>query len=164
MGLPFSSLDHGKAFFTAHNCKDPAATATWQMCSHTIHLNFCARILRPRCWMYLGCKESVELQIWASPDHINRHQPSQEIKSRWDQGRYPPSTITFKGRFWDSGSELRKAASFGDGCMAFRCCLDCTEPGLFDYINSCEVRLQVVLCGGGSSSDWQEHPELPCIF
>eukprot|EP00438_Fugacium_kawagutii_P015915 Skav217896 [mRNA] locus=scaffold795:17569:20668:+ [translate_table: standard] len=69
-----NSLDHGKAFFTAHNCKDPAATATWQI-----------------------------------PD-LQRIHP-QEIKSRWDQGRYPPSTITFKGRFWDSGSELRKAAA-----------------------------------------------------
>lgn len=51
-----------KAFFTAHNCKDPSATA---------------KML-------------------------------DEIKSRWEEGLYPPSTITFKGRFWASGSELRK--------------------------------------------------------
>lgn len=55
---------HGaaKAFWTAHNCKDPAATATML----------------------------------------------DEIESRYKKGLYPPSTITYKGRFWESGSELRK--------------------------------------------------------
>ncbi|CAK9041186.1 Uncharacterized protein SCF082_LOCUS23836 [Durusdinium trenchii] len=56
---------HGaaKAFFTAHNCKDPIATA---------------KML-------------------------------DEIQSRWENGLYPPSTITYKGQFWESGDDLRKA-------------------------------------------------------
>eukprot|EP00440_Ansanella_granifera_P011431 gb/GFBE01012401.1/.p1 GENE.gb/GFBE01012401.1/~~gb/GFBE01012401.1/.p1 ORF type:complete len:484 (+),score=100.67 gb/GFBE01012401.1/:1-1452(+) len=56
---------HGaaKAFFTAHNCKDPVATA---------------KML-------------------------------DEIDSRWKKGLYPPSAITYKGQFWASGQELRKA-------------------------------------------------------
>ncbi|CAE7343993.1 unnamed protein product, partial [Symbiodinium pilosum] len=56
---------HGaaKAFWTAHNCKDPAATA---------------KML-------------------------------DEIEKRYKQGLYPKSTITYKGRFWQSGSQLREA-------------------------------------------------------
>ncbi|CAJ1390731.1 unnamed protein product [Effrenium voratum] len=46
-----------KAFFTAHNCKDPAATA---------------KML-------------------------------DEIEERWKKGLYPTSTITYKGRFFESG-------------------------------------------------------------
>ncbi|CAJ1361150.1 unnamed protein product [Effrenium voratum] len=52
-----------KAFFTAHNCKDPAATA---------------KML-------------------------------DEIEERWKKGLYPTSTITYKGRFFESGRALREA-------------------------------------------------------
>mmetsp|Transcript_2992 Transcript_2992/g.5219 ORF Transcript_2992/g.5219 Transcript_2992/m.5219 type:complete len:632 (-) Transcript_2992:50-1945(-) len=52
-----------KAFWTAHNCKDPAATA---------------KML-------------------------------DEIEDRWQKGLYPQSTITYKGRFWQTGAELREA-------------------------------------------------------
>ena len=38
----------------------------------------------------------------------------QEIESRYKKGLYPPSTITYKGRFWESGSELRKAPEWGN--------------------------------------------------
>jgi len=56
---------HGaaKAFWTAHNCKDPDATA---------------KML-------------------------------DEIETRWKQGLYPTSTITYQGRFWSSGAALREA-------------------------------------------------------
>lgn len=34
---------------------------------------------------------------------------TKEIQSRWENGLYPPSTITYKGQFWESGDDLRKA-------------------------------------------------------
>ena len=72
-------------------------------------------IVRPRCWMSLGCKMILILQVTPScfcqrtQEAVLRNVETQEIKSRWEEGLYPPSTITFKGRFWASGSELRKA-------------------------------------------------------
>ena len=52
-----------KAFFTAHNCKDPKATALLL----------------------------------------------EELQSRWQQGLYPSSTISYQGRFFASGEALREA-------------------------------------------------------
>ena len=72
-------------------------------------------IVRPRCWMFLGRKMIVILQFISNCfcqrtlETVLKNVETQEIKSRWEKGLYPPSTITFKGRFWASGSELRKA-------------------------------------------------------
>ena len=63
--------------------------------------------------MSLRCTMILMLQVaFASesrPEAVLKNVETQEIKSRWEEGLYPPSTITFKGRFWASGSELRKA-------------------------------------------------------